>query len=128
MGQKLCPESKPPFRTIGISGPDQLVQHPLCMDSISSERLKGETLRLLHDRPVPCVLRANLLLRTPGLKSPTPIVMVSCPYVSVKPLAELKLGVVFPALRTPWKTRCYQGMQHLAGQRSSSQRATPGTT
>lgn len=32
------------------------------------------------------------MLRTPGLKSPTPIVMASCPYVSVKPLAELKLG------------------------------------
>lgn len=51
-----------------------------------------ETLRLQQDRPVPCVLRADLMLRTPGLKSPTPIVMASCPYVSVKPLAELKLG------------------------------------
>lgn len=131
VGQKLCPEGKPPrsFRIVGslvlpssfstLCAWTASVQKGLCgRDPEAAARLV----------PVPCILRADLMLRTPGLKSPTPIVMASCPYVSVKPLAEIKLGVDFPALRTPRKARCYQGMHHLAGQRSLSQRATPGTT
>lgn len=41
VGQKLCPEGKPPgsYRIVGASGPGQCIQHPLLMDSISSERL-----------------------------------------------------------------------------------------
>lgn len=136
VGQKLCPEGKPPgsYRIVGASGPGQCIQHPLLMDSISSERLNvgsGETTGLLRvGFYVSCAQTSCWGLRPLGHKSPTPMMMALCPYMSVKPLAGLKLSVVFCCLEDTWenKTLPMDGCITCQLKRSSGWQATLGTT
>lgn len=116
----MCPEGKSPefFRTVGASGLAQCFQHPLFMDSIGSERLlwaPRETKRLQH-RPIP---RADLML---GIGVPWLQISHFCcngqPYVSVTPLAGLKLEVFFCCMEDALENKSYhQWTHHLTARR-----------